>query len=153
MWLSNAGFPVDVVSASSALTVGMAALAAQLSPRAAVDGELFPACLGTDSVAATDPYHSQGPGLGKGSSLHSVGPSALPCGVSLKAPVPKVLLGEALGLLVHLLFYTLLQTFSVVTKRNHILLHHSQLPTCLDLPLTPCFSFAGSMVKAQGAGT
>lgn len=73
--------------------------------------------------------------------------------MSSKVLVLKVLFGEALGLLVHLLFYTLLQTFNLVTKRNHDLLHHNQLPTSLDLLLMPCFSFAGSMVKAWGAGT
>lgn len=72
------------------------------------------------------------------------------CGAAECRVSSKVLLGKALGLLVCLLFYTLLQTFNLVTKRNHGLLHHHQLPTSPDLPLMPRFSFAGSMVKAWG---
>lgn len=68
-------------------------------------------------------------------------------------PVPKVFLGEALGLLMRLFFHVLLQTFNYVAKRNHDLLHRNRLPSSLDLPLTPYFSFAGSAVKARGAGT
>lgn len=50
---------------------------------------------------------------------------------------------------VHLLFNMLIQTFKSVTRRNH----DCFITTSLDLPLTLCFSFAGSVVKARGVGT
>lgn len=132
---------MGVVSPSSALAGRMAAPAAELSQR----------CCGwmeSTSHAWTWTVQPQwvptSPRAWEGLQPPKHGAhGAAECRVS-----SKVLLGKALGLLVHLLFYTLLQTFNLVTKRN--LLHHHQLPTSPDLPLTPHFSFAGSMVKAWG---
>ena len=138
---------MDVVSTSSTLAARMAAPAAQLWLRMGSSSQPGPTWTVQPPRVPTSPGTWEGLQPPKREAL-----STAACRVSSKAPVPKVLSGEAFGLLVRLLLHTSLQTLNLL-MRNHDLLHHNQLPTSLDLPLMPCFCFAGSVVKARGAGT
>lgn len=72
------------------------------------------------------------------------------CRVSSKVPVPKVCLGEALGLLVRLLFHASLQTLNLVAKRNR-LFPSSQPAACQPGPSINAMFFLCS-VRGEGSG-